>query len=169
MTDDSPDNAEDNGSSANDDMAIKQLYANVLDGLESESAMYYLYDINADGIQDLLVGTEVADGPFIYYDFHVYSCEKQAGSYVLNPIRGSVAAIGPRISEDGDGLYSNNISRGTGDVEIFRITIKDNELVTGSVERVMKLGTSEYEAFNEANPTIEWISISDRSALETGE
>lgn len=169
LTDDSPDNAEDNGSSANDDMAIKQLYANVLDGLESENAMYYLYDINADGIQDLLVGTEVADGPFIYYDFHVYSCEKQAGSYVLNPIRGSVAAIGPRISEDGDGLYSNNISRGTGDVEIFRITIKDNELVTGSVERVMKLGTSEYEAFNEASPTIEWISISDRSALETGE
>ena len=167
--DDSTENTKENGASANDDRSVKQLYANVLNGLEDKKAMYYICDINADGIQELLVGTEVADGPFIYYDFHVYSCENQGGSYVLKPIEGSATAIGPRISEDGNGLYSNNISRGTGDVEIFRITIKDNKLVTGSVERVVKLGTPEYEAFNKANPTIEWISISDRSALETGE
>lgn len=165
----STENPETNEAPANDDMAVKQLYSDVLDGLESGNALYYLYDIDADGIKDLLVGTEVADGPFIYYDFHVYSCAKQGDSYVLNPIKGSATAMGPYIAEDGNGLYSQNISRGTGEIEISRIVIKDNELVTGSVERVMRLGTSEYEDFSKANPSIEWINISDRSTLKTGE
>lgn len=111
----------------------------------------------------------MAEGPFIYYDFHVYRCEKQGDSYVLNAIEGSATAMGPHIAEDGNGLYTETISRGTGEVEISRIFIQDNELVVGSVERVMMLGTTEYKAFNEENPSIQWIDIADRSALNIGE
>ena len=169
LTEQTPANSETNGASSSQDVGIKELYAGVLDEWEEDNAVYYLYDINADGIQELLVGTEVAEGPFIYYDFHVYSCEKQGDSYVLNAVGGSATAMGPHIAEDGNGLYTETISRGTGEVEISRIFIQDNELVVGSVERVMMLGTTEYQAFNEENPSIQWIDIADRSALNIGE
>lgn len=154
---------------ANEDAAIKKLYAGVLEDGNDENALYCLQDMNGDGIRELLMGKEVANGPFIYYDFHVYSCEKQGDTYALKPIHGSVTAMGLCITGDGNGLYSQQISRGTGAVEVFRITIQGGKLVSGSVERKMTLGSSEYETFNEANPAVEWIDISDQSAIATAE
>lgn len=149
----------------NEDAGIKKLYAGVLDDVSDETARYCLQDMDGDGIQELLIGTENADGPFIYYDFHVYSCEKQGDAYALKPINGSATAMDPRIAADGNGLYSQQISRGTGTVEVLRITIQGDKLVSGSVEQEMTLGSSEYKTFDAANPTVEWIDISDRSAI----
>jgi len=148
-----------------DGAAVKELYTDVLDGPESGSSQYFVCDMNGDGVQELLIGTEVTEGPFIYNKFHVYSCEKHSGSYVLKPISGEATALGLCVAGDGNGLFTQEISRGTGETHIYRITIQDGTLVTGDAEQVVTLGDAEYQAFSAANPLVEWLELSDRSAL----
>lgn len=147
--------------------AIKKLYAAVLDNGDGE--LYGLCDINGDGIQELLLGTEIAEGPFIYYEFTVYSCEKQGDRYALKPISGNATAMDPRRAGDGNGLYAQQISRGTGTVEVFRMVLQEGKLITGGVERKMTLGSPECESFYAENPRVEWIDVADRSALGADE
>ena len=145
--------------------AIGELYAGALDESESGSDYYFVYDMNGDGIQELIVGTEFAETAFIYSDIRVYTCEKQAAGYVLKPISGEVTTLGLCIAEDGNGLFTQDISRGTGAIDIYRITIQDGALVRGDSEQEYTLGDAGYQEFGNANPTVEWLELSDRSAL----
>lgn len=148
-----------------DGAAIGELYAGVLDGPESGSDYYFVYDMNGDGIQELIVGTEFAETAFIYSDIRVYTCEKQATDYVLKPISGEVTTLGLCMAKDGNGLFTQDISRGTGAINIYRITMQDGTLVKGNSEQEYTLGDAEYKAFSDANPAVEWLELSDRSAL----
>ena len=130
--------------------AIGELYAGALDESESGSDYYFVYDMNGDGIQELIVGTEFAETAFIYSDIRVYTCEKQAAGYVLKPISGEVTTLGLCIAEDGNGLFTQDISRGTGAIDIYRITIQDGALVRGDSEQEYTLGDAGYQEFGNA-------------------
>ncbi|MBC5646842.1 RNA polymerase sigma factor [Christensenella tenuis] len=148
-----------------DSAAVKEFYTDVLDGPESGSSYYFICDMNGDGIQELLVSTEVAEGPFLYNKFHVYTCEKEGESYALKPVSGEITALGLCIAGDGNGLFTQELSRGTGEMRIYRITIQDGTLVKGSAEQSFTMGDADNQAFIAANPSVEWMELSDRSAF----
>ena len=43
--------------------------------------------------------------------------------------------------------------------------MQDGTLVKGNSEQEYTLGDAEYKAFSDANPAVEWLELSDRSAL----
>ncbi len=59
-----------------------------------------------------------------------------------------------------------SISRGTGDIDIYRISVENGTLTEGGTERRYRLGDAEYEAFCDGSTSIEWKSISDISGLD---
>src|SRR5699024_6826965 len=69
-------NNTDNAASAQvpDSASVREVYQKVLSEQPSDS-YYFVHDINSDGIQELVVGKEIAETAFIYHQFNVYSCE----------------------------------------------------------------------------------------------
>ncbi len=147
-------------------VTIGELYAGVLDGPESGRDEYVVYDLNGDGIKELLVGTYRTDGPFYVHDFCAYTCENQGGTYVLKPLSGNVISTTVIVAGDGSGLHDYQFSRGTGEVRTCHITIQNGALVTEpGVIQPFLMGSSGEQTYFAANPKITWLSLSDRSAL----
>lgn len=99
---------------------------------------------------------------FYMYDIRVFTCN---GSELV-PIQGDQTATGVHLAGDGNGLLTVNFSRGTGMMEISRISIQDGTLVYGSVEQSFRMDQPESDTFNSSNPEINWIPVSDTSGLD---
>lgn len=147
-------------------VTIGELYAGVLDGPESGKGEYAVYDLNGDGIKELLVGNREPDGPFYVHNFCAYTCENQGGTYVLKPLSGNVISTTVIVAGDGSGLHDYQFSLGTGEVRTCHITIQNGALVTEpGVIQPFLMGSSGEQTYFAANPKITWLSLSDRSAL----
>ncbi len=154
------------GSSEGANVTIGELYAGVLDGPESGRDEYVVYDLNGDGIKELLVGNREPDGPFYVHNFCAYTCENQGGTYVLKPLSGNVISTTVIVAGDGSGLHDYQFSRGTDEVRTCHITIQNGALVTEpGVIQPFLMGSSGEQTYFAANPKITWLSLSDRSAL----
>ena len=70
------------------------------------------------------------------------------------------------IAGDGNGLFNEEFSRGTGQTEVYRITaVNDSLTMNTTPEMQFTFGDSTAQAYNAANPLPEWKDISDTSGL----
>ena len=163
------------GESASDTNSgdLRGIYEGVLTGVQngeydfpngngSSDYYYFVSDINGDGVQELGVAAMYTSTVFYMYDIRVFTCN---GSELV-PIQGDQTATGVHLAGDGNGLLTVNFSRGTGMMEISRISIQDGTLVYGSVEQSFRMDQPEADTFNSSNPEINWISVSDTSGLD---
>lgn len=127
---------------------------------------YFVHDINGDGIEELIVGAEYEEYVFIYHDCRVFSCVPSGAGYALNVVGGNVSVWNLFLSSDGNGMYDSLLSRGTGQTDIYRITIENNTLVKAdSSEYHYIMGSAEEQQFQSANPPVSWKDISDTNIL----
>lgn len=126
---------------------------------------YFLYDMNKDGIKELIVSSEcTAQQTLLLRLCHVYTCKKTATGYTAKRISGYF--MEPRIPASGAGLFENLFSRAQFTYSIYRVTIRNNKLVrTSKPLYEYHLGEAALEAIFDRNPTPTWIAISDYSGL----
>ena len=152
---------------------LRGIYEGVLTGVQngeydfpngngSSDYYYFVSDINGDGVQELGVAAMYTSTVFYMYDIRVFTCN---GSELV-PIQGDQTATGVHLAGDGNGLLTVNFSRGTGMMEISRISIQDGTLVYGGMEQSFRMDQPEADTFNSSNPEINWISVSDTSGLD---
>ena len=123
---------------------------------------YFLYDIEGDGIDELIVGAEFleSNGAFLARACRVYSAEEVENGYVLKPINGEIFTLAFCIIEEERGLYLQEFSRGSGHITIHTVTIENDEFIVGT-EPVYNftMGNDEYAEFANRSETPQWIDI----------
>ena len=157
-----------------DEQSVEETYADVLNSVKNKEQGYqftngpeytgkikYFYqDLNQDGIKDLVVGAECTQGAFMAMDCRFYSCQKKNGGYQLIEVPGSQTVTELCLPQDGYGLFSLNLSRGTGMYECDRISLENNTIkLTDLPEYRFQLGDSEQQNFMKENPDVEWIDL----------
>lgn len=157
-----------------DDKTIDEAYANVLNSVKNKEQGYsfaneldytgkikYLFqDLNRDGIKDLVVGAECTQGAFMAMDCKFYSCQNGSGGFELIKIPGSQIVTELCLPQDGHGLLSLNLSRGTGMYECSRISLENNAIkLTDLPEYRFQMGDSKQKSFIKENPKVEWIDL----------
>ena len=104
---------------------------------------------------------------FLCNNIRVYSCQQEEEGCSLKMIPGEVTVIIDAIQPpEGYGFCVQSISRGTGDISIYRISVENGILTEGGTEKEYRLGDADYEAFCNDSTDIEWKSISDLSGLD---
>ncbi len=127
---------------------------------------YFVADLNRDGIPELVVGGEYAETTFYYRDLQIFTCEQTDSGYTLKKIQGEQSAMNLFLAADGNGLFVEEFSRGTGDIWLHRLTIEESGLVYHSTaEYTYTLGDDGMNRFSEDNPEVTWVDIDDRSGL----
>ncbi len=162
--------------------SIKDLYAEVLSnvakgadgygfsdmGNPTGNYNYFIADMNADGIPELIVSQEFLDrmDTVTANNCRVFSCKKNGSGYELYPISGEFSAEALYIASDNNGLYRQDFMRGTGDVYIYRISVTgDSVNVSDSADYEFTFGTAELEQFGKSNSLVEWTQVSDTGKL----
>lgn len=167
-----------------DKTAIKNIYSEVLDSVRNQEPgyeftdviqptgefSYFLYDMDGDGIQELIVGkTGVVDQAFLAPTCRVFSCEKSEKGYTLKTIAGQMLGWECRLAQDENGLFvTGYLSRGMGETGIYRVTLENGTVVTaGSTSYEFIMGSSEDTEYQNSNPEAMWTDISDLSGLDS--
>lgn len=132
---------------------------------------YCLYDMDGDGLQELIVGAVFTQDQVLpYKSCHVYTCEKTAEGYVAQPVEGSFYALNLHASSTGSGLYRYEMMRMTGQEFIYRVNLQDGVLQSDTeAEQTFYRDDADSQAFAAANQKIEWSDISDQGPLENME
>lgn len=123
---------------------------------------YFLYDMDGDGIEELIVSAEYEEynGAVYARACRVYSCEKLGSGYALKTIGGEIYVDTLYIMADGSGLYHQEFSRGTGKVAFYKVMIQDGEFVTAGVPEYQCIfGDDAHTAFTDTNELVQWIDI----------
>ena len=160
--------------------SVNEVYQAVLQSIQNKEAgygftsasgytgeyRYFIKDINSDGILDLIVGATYTMDVFNCSDIRAFTCKQSGGGYELVAVSGEVVAITVSIAGDGNGLFNEEFSRGTGQTEVYRIIIENDTLTMNTTpEMQFTFGDSTAVAYNAANPLPEWKDISDTSGL----
>ena len=127
------------------------------------SYQYFLYDMDQDGTQELVVGHMASSDVFTAQFVRVYDWEENGSGAAL--VEGSVWGING-ASNTGSGLYFQEVNRMRGNVFIGRAYVQSGVLQT-SMEKEFMLGDSGIQAFYAENPEPSWMDISDRSGLDS--
>lgn len=125
---------------------------------------YFLYDLDGDGIEELIVGAEFTDGngTINVRACHAYSCEKSGNGYKLKTIDGEVYAPTLWLMADGSGIYRQDFSRGTGQISMYKIMIQNGELITAETpEYQFTMGDDANTTFTNTNALVQWIDITN--------
>lgn len=157
--------------------SMEEIYRGVLQSVQNQEAgyefpdasgqiegyEYFVYDLNGDGIEELIVGAVFSENVFMMHDCRVFSCTQAGSGYELKVIGGHESVTSLYLASDGNGLLTSILSRGTGQTDVYRITIQNDTLVRGSSEYQFIMGSSEASQFNSANASVQWKSISDQN------
>lgn len=155
--------------------AIDTVYKNVLKAIAAgksgygfpevpegaSNLQYFLYDMDKDGIKELIVGTDCrVEKTYIVKLCHVYTCKKTSTGYAAKLLSGYI--LEPQIPSTGVGLYQNMYSRGQFLTSIYKVTIQGNQLVCGkNPVYEYHLDEEALRTFNAKNPRPEWKDISE--------
>ncbi len=132
---------------------------------------YCLYDMDGDGLQELIVGAVWMQKSVLpAKSCHVYTCVKTAEGYVAQPLEGSFDALELYAPSTGSGLYSYGVELMMRQAFIYRINLQDGAIQSGTEEeQTFNIDGSDSQAFAAANQKIEWSDISDQGPLENME
>lgn len=142
-------------------------YADGSYGQPTGELEYALYDMDQDGNKELILKEGLAQGPFIYSAFRVYTAENTGAGYEAKAIEGSEISLNLSIPLEGPGLLSlGDLSRGMGYEDFFRVTIQDGVLTTGEEAELQVIMGSDSHVVNvEQAPELHWFPVSDPGGL----
>lgn len=142
-------------------------YANGDYGQPTGELEYALYDMDQDGTEELILKEGLANGPFIYSAFRVYTAENNGSGYQAKAIEGSEVSLDLAIPMQGQGLLSlGDYSRGMGYEDYFRVIIQNGALVTGDdAELQAVMGDDVHVANIEQAPKLHWFPVTDIGGL----
>lgn len=128
---------------------------------------YALYDMDQDGTEELILTEGLANGPFIYYAYRVYTAENTGSGYQPKAIEGSGISLDLAIPPEGPGLYSlQDFSRGMGYEEYYRVTIQNGALAEeGDPALQAVMGDETHVANIEQAPEFHWFPVTDLNGL----
>lgn len=165
---------EDSSSSAMDDRNFDETYAFVLESIKLKKPgyeftngldytgkiKYFYHDMNQDGIKELVVGAECTQGPFMAMDCKFYSYQKGNDGYQLVEVSGAQVVMKLCLPQDGYGLFSLYLSRGTGIYNCERLSMENYEIKSTYLpEYDFQLGDAQEQTFMQENPDVEWIDL----------
>ncbi len=139
----------------------------------SKGYEYFIHDVDQDGTPELIVGELFVMNVFDSHAIRMYTAQQTDDGYVAveipcQPRYGDTFyVLDVLLPQDGIGLLDNIIeSRGTGAASIYRHTIQ-NGVFEEYTETVMNYRVGDdISTFLSENPSVEWTSIDDRSALQ---
>ena len=125
---------------------------------------YFIKDLDGDGVPELVLGARCQVSQVFYgMDCIIFRCEEMDGGYALSRMVGEgVVSASIRIPGDGQGLLTADFSRMSGMYSVSRITLNGGANTLESQwlsEYDFIMGSSEEQAFLEANPEPQWISL----------
>lgn len=128
---------------------------------------YTLYDMDQDGNEELILTEGLANGPFIYYAYRVYTAENTGSGYQPRAVEGSGVSLDLAIPPEGPGLYSlQDFSRGMGYEEYYRVTIQNGELAEEGDPALQAVMGDEAHVTNiEQAPDFHWFPVTDLNGL----
>ena len=161
------------------DAGLASAYAGVLDAVAAKRSGYdfpsqdastltgeygyFLQDLDQNGTPELIVGAQLTGNAFYYWVCHVYGYRDGAAVSLSEDF----VTLSLLLPPDGKGLYLYDFSRGTGDESIHSLTLQNGTLqISSAATYHFTLGTAESDQFHSQAPYIEWLELSDRSALE---
>lgn len=159
--------------------SIRTIYEGVLKSVQSQGEgygfpnakgstdyRYFLWDMDGDGVQELIVGAMFEEDVFEMHDVRVFAVSQDSSGYTPKPIAGDIVSMSVCLPSDGKGLYSVGMSRGTGVTSVYRMGIEGDALSLGSSpELTYTMGDSVGTQFANSNPYAEWISASNPEGL----
>lgn len=159
--------------------SIRTIYEGVLKSVQSQEEgygfpnakgstdyRYFLWDMDGDGVQELIVGAMFEEDVFEMYDVRVFAVSQDSSGYTPKPIAGDIVSMSVCLPSDGKGLYSVGMSRGTGVTSVYRMGIEGDALSLGSSpELTYTMGDNTGAQFANSNPYAEWISASNLDGL----
>lgn len=123
--------------------------------------------MNGDGIKELVVGAMFTADVFDAYDIRVFTVTQSSSGYTLKSVKGDIVSMAIYLPADGKGLYTMDMSRGTGGTDIYRIAIKGDTLTLGSSpELSYTMGDNTGTQFINSNRYAEWMSASSTDGLK---
>lgn len=128
---------------------------------------YALYDMDQDGTEELILTEGLANGPFIYYAYRVYTAENTGSGYQPRAVEGSGVSLDLAIPPEGPGLYSlQDFSRGMGYEEYYRVTIQNGALAEEGDPALQAVMGDEAHVTNiEQAPDFHWFPVTDLNGL----
>ena len=127
---------------------------------------YALYDIDQNGIAELILRESINEGPFFSFVHRVYTVADNGAGYELVMIEGIENAHSFTIPTEGEGLYAFEFFRGNGEEVFYRVILENGTLVRASQpERVTTLGDEDSQTYWNQNPHLTWYAVTDLSGL----
>lgn len=127
---------------------------------------YALYDIDQNGIAELILRESINEGPFFSFVHRVYTVADNGAGYELLMIEGIENAHSFTIPTEGEGLYAFEFFRGNGEEVFYRVILENGTLVRASQpERVTTLGDEDSQTYWNQNPHLTWYAVTDLSGL----
>lgn len=128
---------------------------------------YTMYDMDQDGNEELILTEGLANGPFIYYAYRVYTAENTGSGYQPRAVEGSGVSLDLAIPPEGPGLYSlQDFSRGMGYEEYYRVTIQNGALAEEGDPALQAVMGDEAHVTNiEQAPDFHWFPVTDLNGL----
>ena len=132
---------------------------------------YCLYDLNHDGIEELLLRATNESSSEIILVFTVK--ENKTGYDIICLKEFTLGQSGSFISSilkpsDNHNIYYTEFSRGTGKVNVYRMNIEKDQLVRPKKqEHQFIFGTEEYQQFTKENKAFEYVDIHNHELLKS--
>lgn len=155
--------------------AWKKLYLSKLVEIQKADTVnnldYLLYDMNGDGVSELIVNMILSDNFIGICSFYKISDDGTSVQKLNDDghICDGVASVGGyraflMILADGNGLYATSFYSVKPEIDVNRVTISGNDLVETDVTTLM-MKTDEQKAFYNANPGVKWFDIDNTNVL----
>ena len=128
--------------------------------------VYTLYDIDQNGIPELIVGAEFRDsGKYLLYDYHVYTCDGSDGNYQAHRVAGDGFTVGCEAAPDGNGILRQEIaSIRMMETNYYRGTLQNGTLTFDTTPLYTSDYSTDYSTFP-VQKILNWMDISDMSGL----
>ena len=160
--------------------SILEIYEEVLQSIQNEedgygflsdfqltgNISYFLYDMDGDGIPELITGAECLIDAFYGMNLKVYSCRQEGNGYVLKNIDSQQLSMNLYANPDGNGLLAAEVYRMPGDMDLYLISIQNDTLVKAKEPAYhFKVGDTTIVDFTNSNPLPPWTDISSYDGL----
>lgn len=136
-------------------------------GSQVQEYRYFLCDMEGDGINELVVGAVFPENVFMAYDCRIYTCVQAGDEVQIKPVGTDFVTLELYIPADRKGLYNYSFSRGTGSVEVNRLTVSGDGIAE-TPEYQFTMGDTQSQQFHTDNEAAQWKSVTDLSGLDVG-
>ncbi len=137
------------------------------EGAPIEGYHYFLYDMDSDGVQELIVGAQFTVDAMRYSFWHIYQGERTGDGYTTQKASGSFLSDTIHIPKEAPGLYRHELMRMSGAESIWRVTLENGTVVESKdPELEFTMGDEDAHRFEAENVEIFPLQLQNREPLE---